>query len=146
MRTEVVLAKIERQNMKSVNRVLAAAAVATLLGIGSSVRAQVTGDDGIAASPKVRAQMNERRAREAVVVAPAKATVASTKAEVKPARTHAIVASPKVAAALAEREASGAEMNIASTTAAANDGIVASPKVRAQLNERGERVEIAPVK
>lgn len=62
----------------------------------------------------------------------------------------AIAASPRVAQMLADREAmkkaAVGNTNIASTTAAAEDGIAASPRVRTQMNERGEMFEIAPVK
>jgi len=142
--------QIERQNMKKMNRVLLAATVAAVLGIGNAALAQsqVVGDDGIAASPKVRAQLNERRASEAVV-APAKAAVVVSERTTKPAPVS-IAASPKVAQAIAEREASQkasiASANVASTTSRADDGIAASPKVRQQMNERGQVVEIAPVK
>jgi len=136
--------------MKTMNQVLAAAAVAAVLGISSTVRAQAlaVGDDGIASSPKVRAQMNERKAVTAVPSA-AKTVVVVTETGAKPAPV-AIAASPKVAQMLAEREATKkvvvGNTNIASTTGAAKDGIAASPRVRTQMNERGETFEIAPVK
>ena len=137
--------------MKTMNRVLIAAAVAAVLGIGSTVRAQAysaVGDDGIAASPKVRAQLNERAV--AALPAPSRTVAAVPEKTTKPAAPAFIAASPKVAQMFAEREAwkktSAPSANFVSTTAPANDGIVASPKVRQQLNERGQKFEIAPVK
>jgi len=122
--------------MKKVNRVLAAAAVAAVLGISSSVRAQnqLVGDDGIAASPRLRAQMNER----------AKATgVVDKDFRVAPLATGA---SPRV---VAQREAltkAAGTAAVATTKANATDGIAASPRVRLQMNDRPTAVEIAPVK
>ena len=123
--------------MKTMNRVLAAAAVAAVLGISSTVRAQAlaVGDDGIAASPKVRAQMNERAVKTSGVV--------DKDLRVAPLST---AASPKV---VAQREAlakTATTTAVASTTTPAKDGIAASPRVRTQMNERGETFEIAPVK
>jgi hypothetical protein len=121
--------------MKTLNRVLIAAAVAAVLGVSSSVRAQsqMVGNDAIAASPKLRAQMNERAKISGVVDKDIRVAPLST------------AASPKV---VAEREAltKPAGAAVAPTKAKATDGIAASPRLRQQMNERPEAVEIAPVK
>lgn len=79
-----------------------AAAVAAVLGVGGSALAQsqLAGGDGIAASPKVRAQLNDRRATTAVV-APVKTPVVAEK-KASSANTN-IAASPKVKSQLNER-------------------------------------------
>ena len=134
--------------MKKMNRVLAVAAFAAVLGVGSSISAQAlaVGEDGLVASPKVRAQINERRANSAIP-AP-KVVVAVSNESAKPWAVVSVAASPKLAQLLAEREASktASTADIGSTTVAVNDGIAASPKLREQLNERRQQVEIAPVK
>jgi hypothetical protein len=122
--------------MKTLNRVLIAAAVAAVLGVSSSVRAQsqMVGNDGIAASPKLRAQMNERARVSGVVDKDLRVVPLST------------AASPKV---VVEREAltkAAGAAGVASKKATASDGIAASPRLRQQMNERPQAVEIAPVK
>ena len=128
--------KIERQkNMKTMNRVLAAAAVAAVLGLASSVMA----DDVTAASPKVRMQLNERSARP---VATPMVTVM-----VKKAAPADLAASPKVAMMHAERtqmRVPGVEEP--STTTPAYAGISAPPKAYQQMVGRERSFEIAPVK
>jgi hypothetical protein len=117
--------------MKKMIRVVVAAAVAAVLGISSTM---AMADDGIAASPKVRAQMNDRAKTSGAVDKDLRTAGLST------------AASPKV---VAEREAltkAGAGVAIASTTVSAKDGIAASPKVRQQLNDRAGAIEIAPIK
>jgi hypothetical protein len=119
--------------MKTLNRVLIAAAVAAVLGVSSSVRAQsqMVGNDGIAASPKLRAQMNERARVSAVVDKDLRVAPLST------------AASPKV---VAEREALTKAAGAGVASKKASDGIAASPRLRLQMNERPQAVEIAPVK
>jgi hypothetical protein len=91
--------------------------------------------DRTAASPKLRAALNERCATKC---APASQT-AST---ITP--NTAVAASPKTLQMRNENTASGVASQTAGSVTA--DGIAASPKVRAMLNERAQTVEIAPSK
>ena len=121
--------------MKTMNRVLAVAAMTAVLGLSASAMGS---DDGIAASPKLRMQLNERKAKR---VATPTVTVVTKKAA--PAN---LASSPKVEKMFAERtqiKTLGVEP---STAAPANGWIAASPKVRQQLTERGQVFEIAPLK
>ena len=131
--------------MKTNKLILLAAVVTAAFTLNPPARAQFKPetDDGIAASPKVRQQLNERNAHK---TAANHLVVAS-----RPARAEsAIAASPKMSQMLAER---GTAMNrnavvadTPSTTAPVKDGIAASPKLRQQLDERGARFQIAPIK
>jgi hypothetical protein len=115
--------------MKTMNRVLAAAAVAAVLGLTSSVMA----------SPKVEMQMKERNAKP---VATPMVTVV-----VKKAAPADLAAPPKVAMMYAQRtqiRVPGVEES--STTAPAYAAIAASPKAYQQMVERERVFEIAPVK
>jgi len=110
-------------------------------GAGASANAEFRTypDDGIAASPKVRAQLNERKRR--YVATPMVVVVTKRRA---PAN---LAASPKQKQRLAEQsEVWVLGVTTPSTTAPVNDGIAASPKVRSQMNGHAERFEIAPVK
>lgn len=128
--------------MKNSNRLLIAAAALALFASAGQIKAQsqAVGDDGIAASPKVRQMLNERKARAAV---PEQVTIDL----IVPQAT--IAASPKVQQMRNERMPApvlqvGPET--ASYRATGSDGITASPKVRAMLDERKQTVEIAPLK
>lgn len=130
--------------MKILNRILFAAATAASLTLASSAFAQYqpVGNDGIAASPKLRQMLNDTSVR--VAPAHASAAVAGVCCE-----DNNIVASPKVRQTLAAQpKCCGAtpKDTLASTTAQPNDGIFASPKLRQQLNERPQQFQIAPVK
>lgn len=92
--------------------------------------------DRTAASPKLRAMLNERCASKC---APASQT-AST---VTP--NTSVAASPKLHQMRSDN-AQTASSQTAGNQAAVSDGIAASPKVRAMLNERTQTVEIAPSK
>ena len=97
-------------------------------------------DDGIAASPKVRAMLDERCMSRCASTAHASATTT--------ARQTDFAASPKVQQMRSE-QATSATMQSTETAgyrATGLDGITASPKVRAQLDERRQTVEIAPLK
>jgi hypothetical protein len=98
-------------------------------------------NDGIAASPKVRAMLDERCKSQCA--APAQITVNT----IKPQAT--VAGSPKVQQMLSERPAATV-MQAAPETAGyqptGSDGITASPKVRATLNERSQTVQVAPLK
>jgi len=122
------------------NKLILLTAVATA---AFTLNASAGTDDGIAASPKYRQQLNERSATTAtannlVVAAPC------CRDESK------VVASPKGAQQLAESgtamKCATTKVDTASTTAPANDGIAASPKHRAQLDESGTPIQIAPVR
>ena len=89
----------ERQSMKNLNKVLLAAAVAATVGLATNASAQYkpVGDDGIAASPKVRQMLNETESRTTVPAAPAVAVNHTRPAD------DGITASPKGRAQLNER-------------------------------------------
>jgi hypothetical protein len=134
--------------MKTTNRLLFAVALTATISFANSVVADVqfkpVGDDGIAASPKVRQMLNETRVRGAHI-----AVVATT----APAaiETQTIFASPKVRQTFPERSAQGAsmaaELGGVSYNSTGSDGITASPKLRQQLNDTGTSpIIIAPLK
>jgi hypothetical protein len=129
--------------MKSGNGLLITAAILALVpAMGAFGQYKPTGDDGITASPRLRQQLDERKAAPAAAVAP---TVV-----VKPASSDVpIAASPRLQQAMAERGSTTVTPAVAvvtSTTARPNDGIAASPKLREQLNERAPAFQVAPIK
>lgn len=132
--------------MKNTHRFLISAVAAVLLASAGQIRAQsqAVGDDGIAASPKVRQMLNERKARTTATVATPQATTHQAIPQ------DNVAASPKVQQMRKERSALAATPSPAPQTASyratGSDGITASPKVRAMLDERRQRVEIAPLK
>jgi outer membrane murein-binding lipoprotein Lpp len=137
--------------MKTLNRILLAAVLATTFSLAGSANAQykVNEDDGIAASPKVRQMLNERKAARAQPAA-AKYVVAFT---VSTKVDDGIAASPRLRQQLAERKAmaqarstSGSTVASAGYKATGSDGITASPRTRQQLNERSAPIMVAPVK
>jgi hypothetical protein len=144
-------AKKKENSMKNINRFLITAAALALfasasqaLADGSSACCSTTSccNDGIAASPKVRAMLNERCRNKC---APAdQAVVRNT---VTPQTT--IAASPKVQAMLASQRTAPAthtESGYAGYRPVGDDGIAASPKLRSMLDERQQTVEVAPLK
>ena len=119
-------------------------AVAGLL-IASAAPAKAGGtdsccSDGIAASPKVRAALDEQCNNRCT---PQQVTTTQTVI-----RHSDVAASPKVQQMRAERVVAPVvqTMETASYRPTGADGITASPKVRAQLDERRQTVEIAPLK
>jgi hypothetical protein len=123
------------------------AAVAGLL-LASASQASAGGpaccNDGIAASPKVRAMLNERKAScDACCAATKEVTVTRTTVT-----TDNVAASPKVRQMRADqaRVAPASDSQIVGYRAVGNDGIAASPKVRSMLDAQGHVVEIAPLK
>jgi hypothetical protein len=128
--------------MKNIYQLVIAAAALTLFASAgnTSAQSQLSGPDGIAASPKVRAVLNERVRSQFVV--PAQVTAAAF------TRQTAIAASPKMQQMLNDRArvAASANPETAGPRVAVSDGIAASPKVRAMLDERRQTVEIAPLK
>lgn len=85
--------------MKNLNQILFAAVIATTLSLASQVNAQykINEDDGIAASPRLRQQLNERKASATAAAIASKnhatATVAS--AGYRVTESDGIAASPK---------------------------------------------------
>lgn len=135
--------------VKKFNKIMLVAALAASFSVADNARAQYqpVGDDGIAASPKLREQLNERKH---VANAPS-TTVAS--AGYQATGDDGITASPKLRQMLDERK------SVASTPSSAvasvgykptgADGITASPKLRQQLDERNKEwptYMVAPLK
>jgi hypothetical protein len=108
---------------------------------GSSSCCAACADDGITASPKVRAMLDDRKAcsMASAQVAAAYQTTSHT----------TVAASPKVQQMRNDRIGAGT-LEVAPETAGyratGTDGVTASPKVRARLDERNQVIEIAPLK
>lgn len=134
----------KEQNMKNTHGFLVAAAVLAIFASTGQVKAVGTDsccDDGIAASPKVRAMLDERCKSKCA------ATAQITVDTITP---QALIAgSPKVQQMRSERPRATV-IQVSPETAGyrptGSDGITASPKVRAMLDERRQTVEIAPLK
>src|SRR6266567_5724321 len=132
--------------MKKINYPLIAAVAGLLIASAGQANAQyqAVGDDGIAASPKVRQMLNERKARTAVSAFPTQVTT------YQGGTSDKVAASPKVQQMRKEQQAIAAAPrstpNVAGYRATGDDGITASPKVRAMLDERRQAVEVAPLK
>ena len=130
--------------MKTQSRlpILTVTAITAVFITQARAQYRAASNDGIAASPKVRAMLNER-------VQPSTGVVANY-ASFQTPDARDIAASPKVRQMLAERQATltvpqGAAM--VSAEPRNSDGIAASPRLRAQLNERGSsQVQVAPLK
>jgi hypothetical protein len=130
--------------MKNSKRFLIATAALALFASAGQVKAGGTDsccDDNIAASPKVRAMIDERKA--ACCAAPSHVSTTQTIT-----RQTDVTASPKLQQMRAGQAATLVVQ--ASETAGyrtiGSDGIAASPKVRSVLDERKQTVEIAPLK
>jgi len=129
--------------MKTLNYPLIVTIAGLLLGSAGRVQADTSSwsNDGIAASPKIRAMLDEQyKSRSA---APAQPPVTTTRSRAE------IAASPKIQQMRSERPS--APVIVVSTETAGYrptgpDGITASPKVRSQLDERRSVIEIAPLK
>lgn len=120
--------------MKMMNRMLLLAA--TTAGLAFTVT--VTAAPAIAASPKVRAMLDDQASR---------ATAVSTTVSAKDCcAAENLAASPKVQQMLAERPKCCAGSATETTVSRPDDGIAASPKLRQQLNERSTEFQIAPIK
>lgn len=129
--------------MKNSNHLLVAAATLALLASAGRATAgtRYCCDDGFAASPKVRAMLDERCKSRCTAPTAVTATTITCQTDV--------AASPKVQQMRKERVSAtlpqlGAET--AGYKATGSDGITASPKVRAMLDEHRQTVEIAPLK
>jgi len=131
--------------MKNTHRFLVAVAALALFASAGQAKAGGTDsccDDGIAASPKVRAMLDERKAR--CCAAPAQTTTYRTTT-----RQTDIAASPRVQQMRNDRMTATAVQvgpETGSYRATGADGITASPRTRAMLDERRQTVEIAPLK
>jgi hypothetical protein len=131
--------------MKNTQRFLIAAAALALFASAGQARAGGTDsccDDGIAASPKVRAMLDERNAR----CCPAQTQVTAYQATT---RQTDVAASPKVQQMRSERTSAPVVQvttEIAGYRPTGADGITASPRTRAMLDEHRQAVEIAPLK
>ena len=140
-------AKQERTNMKIQNKlaILTVTAITSLFVSQASAQYRPVGDDGVTASPKVRAMLNER------VRSTASALVIETTASHPAHLNMNVAASPKVLQMLNETKARTTAPTVPAMAVnqprTADDGIAASPKVRAQLNERNSReIQVAPLK
>jgi hypothetical protein len=136
-----------RLNMKTMNRILFTATLAVTAALLSQTKVQAQStDDGIAASPKVRAMLNERKAAAAAPV-DVPTAVAATPAKTQPAQ---LAASPRLRQALDDRKmVSGVADEPSTVVSYASGGrreIAASPKLREQLEGRQMEFQIAPVK
>jgi len=110
---------------------------------GSSCCSGSCCDDRIAASPKVRAMLDERCKSKCVTSVPATVNTITRQTD--------IAASPRVQQMRNEpMQATVTVIQTAPETVGYQptgpDGITASPKVRAALDERRQTVEIAPLK
>ena len=127
------------------NRILLAAAVTVILGSMSQAMAQsqMSGPNGMAASPKVRQSLSERPA-QITTSAPGALPVG---AQSRHANT---LAGPPRAQQMArdnaKSEVAGGTQVVVASNQRTDDGIAASPKLREQMNERSMRFEIAPLK
>ena len=136
------------KTMKLLNKIVLVAACAALAGLPHRASAQprAVGDDGIAASPRIRQMLNDRNG------APGASSVAVASACCAATSEDGIAASPRLRQFLDERRtmAGTPSTSVASVgyRPAGEDGIAASPKLRQQLNERGAELQfmVAPVK
>jgi hypothetical protein len=131
--------------MKALNRSLCALTVALLLASAGQVLAQsqLSGPDGMAASPKFRQLMWQQ---QRVAVVPEMPNLSTQPAYAKPAE---ITASPKLHQMMSEFTTSGVAQDtgtVPSYRATGPDGITASPKLRQQLDEQSMQFQIAPLK
>lgn len=131
--------------MKIQNRLVlvTATAITAMFVIQAKAQYRPVGDDGIAASPKVR-QMLDERARAAATAKPQAAPYTSYRA----VGADGIAASPKVRQMLNEQQAQAAAPRDVAVTYSPRyvDGIVASPKLREQHEQDSRSFQVAPIK
>lgn len=134
--------------------ILFGATLAAVLSSAGQANAQfkVNEEDGIAASPKFRQMLNERKASQAAAVT-AKHNSAATYVSHRAGGSDGIAASPRMRQMLEEKRASAHVAKSGNDGGrwvgykpVGKDGIAASPKFRQQLDERGGAIIIAPVK
>jgi len=122
------------------NRILSVTiltATFALAGQGMA-QSQMSGPNGVAASPRVAKAMNERPVSQPAAVAN---RVAAT--------TPAVAASPRIQSQLNERPKSGLAnpgSTVASSTTRSGKPIAASPKLQEQMNAQPMQFQIAPLK
>ncbi|MBI3875556.1 MAG: hypothetical protein HY300_06270 [Verrucomicrobia bacterium] len=129
--------------MKTNTKFLTVVATGLFLATAVSSNAQYSavGADGITASPKLRAQLNEQGA----------SSIAASDT-FRPASYWAmgddgIAASPKLRGMLSAGAVGGTTVARDVTyKTVGDDGVAASPKLRSFLNDNGKTFEIAPVK
>ena len=130
--------------MKKINYPIIVAVAGLLIASAGQVKAGDSSsccNDGIAASPKVRAMIDERC--NSMCAAPSHGTVTAT------TTPHtAFAASPKVQQMRNEKAIAAVQSapETAGYRATGTDGVTASPKTRAMLDERRSTAEIAPLK
>lgn len=104
-------------------------------------------EDGVAASPKVRQALNERRA---AAQARKISSIAVASASYRAVGDQGIAASPRLRQMLDQGKVAAVPAGTAGVyagyRATGTDGITASPKMREQMDERGSQFQIAPVK
>jgi hypothetical protein len=129
--------------MKNLSKIMFVAALAASFSLVNQASAQyrAVGDDGIAASPKVREMLDQRKAAANTPAAP---TVVVTQT------THkSITASPR-ATELLERNTVVSTPAVVSTSGGyqptGSDGITASPKARQMIDEQHKQFMVAPLK
>lgn len=131
--------------MKKMNKILLVATlVAATFGLIGRADAQyrAVGDDGIAASPKLRQYFDEKN--KSLVPS---STVPSLGYQVT--GPDGITASPRLREQLdARKQVSGTPSAVASAgyKATGSDGIAASPKLREQLDSQRQSFMVAPLK
>lgn len=134
----------QETNMKIQNRlaIVAVTAIASMFIMKAKAQYLPVGDDGIAASPKVRAMLNDR-------VRTSSASVANN-SSFQARADQSIAASPNVRQTLAGRKAGTAAPEgtaVVSAQSRTTDPIAVSLKLREQLDERNSRqLQIAPLK
>jgi len=142
--------------MKTLNQILSAAVLVTTISLASNASAQykINEEDGIAASPRVRQMLNERKASAAVAALASKnhATTTVASAGFRVTQNDGIAASPKTRQLLNEQARRSTAIPSSTAVASAGykatgaDGITASPRLRQQLNEQSVTIMVAPVK
>jgi hypothetical protein len=144
------MARQERlKRMKNLNKIVFIAALAASFGLANRASAQcrVVGDDGVAASPRVRQMLDQGSAASCCAASTLAGPIASVGYE---AGTAGIAASPKVRQMLSAKQAvvgaPSAGVASAGYQATGADGITASPKARQQLDEQDARFMVAPLK
>ena len=128
--------------MKNLSNILSVAVLAGMFSLANRVNAQYIGEDGIAASPKLRQMLNERKSGST--------TTSQSVASVSTPSEDRIALSPRARQMLNESRVVASTSSTATASAGyqlkGEDGITASPKGRQQLNERGAHFMVAPVK
>lgn len=135
--------KCERQGfMKNTKKTLGActAAMALMITVQAFAQSQMSGPNGIAASPRLRSMLNERSTGTAYVV--------STRQDYVPVNSQ-IAASPRVkmmSPVSANSTIVSPAVVVVQSPAAVPDNLAASPRLRSQLQERAVQFQVAPLK